>query len=252
MHGIPSSGTMNQVRKNIKDSLYRTLFLDVGNTLISMNFGRAAEVLGHLGLSCDGESLRRAEAAARPLISAFLADISKKESMTAFNAYMQFMLQKLPSPALPPNGRLAEIAAKLARVLHSPGRADLLWNVVIPGTMEALENLCARGLQLVVVSNADGTVEKSLIELGLRDYFSVVVDSHVVGVEKPDPRIFQYALQKSEAAPGTTLHIGDLYHADIVGARNAGLDAVLLDPFDDWRDVDCMCVSDLLTLSRMF
>ena len=243
---------MNHVLENLTDSVYKTLFLDVGNTLISMNFRRMAAELGKLGMFCDAESLLRAEAAARPFMSAFLADALKKETKASFNTYIRFILQKLPVSLTLRNGGLLEIADNLARVLHIPGRADLLWNEVIPGTKEALENFRARNLQLVVVSNADGTVEKSLTELGLKEYFSVVVDSHVVGAEKPDPRIFHYALEKSGAASNETLHIGDLYYADVVGARNAGLDAVLLDPYNDWHDVDCMSVSDLLTLSRMF
>jgi putative hydrolase of the HAD superfamily len=105
------------------------------------------------------------------------------------------------------------------------------------------------GLQLVVVSNSDGTAERSLIEAGLRDYVDAVVDSTIVGFSKPDPRIFMYALTESGAHPSRVAHVGDMYHADVMGARAAGLYAVLLDPFDDWDDVDCECVPDLSALA---
>ena len=89
------------------------------------------------------------------------------------------------------------------------------------------------------VSNSDGTVEQSLADAGLRSYLTHVVDSALAGYEKPDPRIFIHALAQAGAIAERTLHIGDLYHADVVGARGAGLHALLLDPYDDWPDLDC-------------
>ena len=52
------------------------------------------------------------------------------------------------------------------------------------------------------------------------------------------------------ATDGTTLHVGDLFHTDVVGARAAGLETVLLDPFGDWLDVDCERAPDLASVGR--
>ena len=79
----------------------------------------------------------------------------------------------------------------------------------------------------------------------MREFFGTVVDSARVGYEKPDPRIFEHALRVSGAEPATTLHVGDLYDADILGARAAGIHAALLDPFDDWHHVDCQRFRDV-------
>jgi putative hydrolase of the HAD superfamily len=73
-----------------------------------------------------------------------------------------------------------------------------------------------------------------------------------VGFEKPDPRIFTCALERTGARPDHTLHVGDLYHADVLGARAAGLHALLLDPFGDWRDLDCVSAPDLWAVSDLF
>ena len=89
------------------------------------------------------------------------------------------------------------------------------------------------------MSNSDGTVEQSLAEAGLRPYMTHVVDSALAGYEKPDPRIFLHALAHTGAAAERTLHIGDLYHADVLGARSAGIHALLLDPYGDWSALDC-------------
>jgi putative hydrolase of the HAD superfamily len=65
---------------------------------------------------------------------------------------------------------------------------------------------------------------------GLRPYFEFVLDSGVEGVEKPDPEIFLRACQRMALDPGACLYVGDLFPVDVVGARSAGLAAVLLDP----------------------
>jgi putative hydrolase of the HAD superfamily len=98
------------------------------------------------------------------------------------------------------------------------------------------------------VSNSDGSVEQSLREQGIHGHFHAILDSHHVGFEKPDPRIFRRALEIAGSTPGRTLHVGDLYSADVVGARGAGLHALLLDPFGDWADVDCATLPDLTAL----
>jgi putative hydrolase of the HAD superfamily len=81
-----------------------------------------------------------------------------------------------------------------------------------------------------VVSNSDGRAAAALAAAGLLDAFEFVIDSGEVGVEKPDPRIFQIALDRLGVSPAAALYVGDLYEVDVVGARAAGLDVVLLDP----------------------
>ena len=117
--------------------------------------------------------------------------------------------------------------------------------MVMPGVPQALERMQRQGLTLAVVSNSDGTCATSLEEAGLLRYLNFVIDSAEVGVEKPDPRIFEIALARCGADPRRTLHVGDLYHADVAGARGAGLHALLLDPYGDWPPMDCERAPDL-------
>jgi putative hydrolase of the HAD superfamily len=106
----------------------------------------------------------------------------------------------------------------------------------LPGTLERLR---AAGLKLAVVSNANGKVQHLLDRLHLAPYFDVVLDSQVEGVEKPDRRIFEIALERTGARAAETVHVGDLYHVDVEGARGAGLAAVLLDAADLYAGFDC-------------
>ena len=216
-----------------------TVFLDVGNTLVSIDFAWVAAELSARGVLTEIESLRRAEAAARPAFSRRLFVDGVSAGTDLFRAYLVALIERLPAAARLSPHAFDTLIVELRKVLRPDGRASVLWRSVMPGVPDALARLQAQGLRLVVVSNSDGTVEQSLIEAGLRPYMSHVVDSALAGYEKPDPRIFLHALAHTGAVAGRTLHVGDLYHADVLGARAAGLHALLLDPYDDWRDLDC-------------
>ena len=217
----------------------RTLFLDVGNTLVSMDFEWVRSELQALGVDCRVEDLRRAEAAARPAVSREVARGRGTESDDIFGFYIGTVLRRLEGVRLPAGDALVELVDGLGRVLRAPGATQRLWSSVLPGVPAALRDLGEAGYRLVAVSNADGTVEAGLRAAGLADAFLAVIDSHVVGFEKPDPRIFRHALEVADASPGSTLHVGDIYHVDVVGARAAGLHALLLDPHGDWDGFDC-------------
>jgi putative hydrolase of the HAD superfamily len=223
-----------------------TVFLDVGNTLVSMDFGLLCDVLACHGVTATPVALARAEAAARPALSRYLAGDST-ESQGTFAFYVGSILEALGGEAAA--GRDA-LAPRLAAHLRRTVPTERLWSRVLPGVPEALTALGAAGLALAAVSNSDGTVEASLAAWGLGDLLHLVVDSAVVGVEKPDARIFRHALDRAGAHPERTVHVGDLYAVDVVGARAAGIHAVLLDPYDDWVDADCARAPDVASLAR--
>jgi HAD superfamily hydrolase (TIGR01549 family) len=227
-----------------------TVFLDAGNTLLCWDYGFASELLASEGLACPPATLARAEAAARPKLSQFIANGRSTEGAQVFLFYMRSILD-----AVPAFQGLAEVererkAARLLQRIRTPEAQDRLWSHVPPDLPPALARLRDHGLRLVVVSNSDGTVEAKLSTAGLRNLLHHVIDSHVVGSEKPDRGIFEYALRVAKSRPERTLHVGDLYHADVVGARGAGLHAVLLDPYGDWHDFDCDRARDVAELAR--
>ena len=114
-----------------------------------------------------------------------------------------------------------------------------LWRKVRPGTREALERLRDAGMQLGVISNSEGAIASLLETVGLADLFETIVDSAVEGVQKPERRIFDIALERLGADAASSLYVGDVHQVDVVGARAAGLRAVLIDGFvhhPDYRD----------------
>ena len=225
-----------------------TVFLDAGNTLVSIQFDKVAAGLATLGVEVDLDSLRRAEAASRPAISKRLAAGPWRGPEEPFVVYLRGILAELGRRQPGADGQLASLATRLAPILRG-ARASDLWSEVMPRVPESLATLKSLGLRLAVVSNSDGTAERMLRDVSLREYLDAVIDSAVVGCEKPDPEIFRHALREVGAAPETTLHVGDLYEADVVGARRAGLHALLLDPFGDWDAVDCAKIADVPALA---
>lgn len=102
------------------------------------------------------------------------------------------------------------------------------WDQILPGTREALERIRQR-YAIAVISNADGRIDAVLSRCGICDCFASITDSGNVGHEKPHPAIFAAALQEMKADPADSLYVGDVYSVDYVGARNAGMEAVLFD-----------------------
>jgi HAD superfamily hydrolase (TIGR01549 family) len=133
--------------------------------------------------------------------------------------------------------RITSVATTL-RDLHLE---DHMWTWVQEGAADALTRVRAMGYRVGVVSNADGRVEALLQRLGVADLVEFVIDSHAVGVAKPDPRIFRMGADRLGLPPESCLYVGDLYAVDVLGARAAGLLPLLLDPFDRfaaWDDVE--------------
>jgi len=226
------------------------LFLDVGNTLISIDYVWVSKELREMGIQCDAKTLQRAEAAARPEISSQVRKIKNDQSKDERVFYLTKILNKLPSEAKSDIVSINRVVQDLIPVFFSGGNAMRLWSYVLPGTYEALSIFQALGFQMHVIGNADGTLEQQLIKSNLRKYFGVVIDSHIVQIEKPDPRIFKMALETTNYEPQEALYVGDIYEVDIVGAKSVGMQAILVDPFSDWDGVDCECVPDLLALAE--
>jgi putative hydrolase of the HAD superfamily len=201
----------------------RTLFLDAGGVLVHPSWRRVAETLGRYGVRVAAESLVAAEPAAKLAIDEGMrAGAPSRDAKRAWE-YMELVLEGA-GVALDDS---AHAALRELRAYHAEHN---LWEDVPADVVPALERLSSRGLRLVVVSNANGTVQRMFDRLGLSAHFHTICDSCVEGVEKPDPRFFRIALERAGAEAESTMHVGDLYHVDVVGARNAGLRPMLLDP----------------------
>ncbi|MCG8577946.1 MAG: YjjG family noncanonical pyrimidine nucleotidase [Flavobacteriales bacterium] len=101
---------------------------------------------------------------------------------------------------------------------------------VFPGTFETLEHLAGK-YPLHIITNGFKEVQGIKMEKsGLGKYFDLILSSEDVGVNKPDPRVFNRALELTNASHNNSVMIGDTYEADIVGAENVGMKAILFNP----------------------
>lgn len=107
-------------------------------------------------------------------------------------------------------------------------------------TLPTLKDLANRGLILGLISNVVQDMEPTYAELGLQPYLNFKVTSAKVGCDKPNPEIFQAALNKAQVKPEEVIYIGDQYDLDIVGARGVGMKGLLIDRNNYFPDItDC-------------
>ena len=149
--------------------------------------------------------------------------------------------------------------AALEVLTHVKSNARL-WRHPISGAADALGKLAARGVPIGIVSNASGQIESTLAlsgicQVGAGPHAQVrcIIDSHVVGIEKPDPRIFDHALVHFDGISRDRIaYVGDSLVMDVRGARAAGLVAVLVDPYDDAKNHDVERISGISELIDWF
>jgi putative hydrolase of the HAD superfamily len=213
------------------------LSLDAGGVLVFPNFDRISDTFARHGIRVSPDALRAADPYGR-----FAVDTPERVAATndADRGSMHFrvMLERAGVPADAPIQQvLDELWAYHAE--HN------LWEYVPSDVRPALERLAETGIPLAIGSNANGIIHRVFERAGLQRYFSVICDSQVEGVEKPDRRFFEILVARAGGRPETTLHVGDLYHVDVLGARRAGLQALLLDPHDLYAGFDVQRVKSL-------
>ena len=218
-----------------------TVFLDAGGVLCHPSWTRVAETLTRHGAAVTAAALAAAEPKATYDIDK-ASVVGSTDDRARGWLYFNLVLHH----AGVPQSEATDAALAELREYH---RQENLWEHVEPDVVPALAALRGRGLRLVVVSNANGRLRHLFDRLDLTKWFDHVLDSHEWGVEKPDPRLFTLALEQSRAEASRTVHVGDLYHVDVVGARQAGLrEGVLFDLAGLYDGVDCPRVGSLAAL----
>jgi HAD superfamily hydrolase (TIGR01509 family) len=222
-----------------------TIFLDAGGVLVQPSWTRVAAALAVQDVVVEAAALARAEAQVkRDLDVAHV--ISATSDASRAHRYFEIVVARARGDdehrETPP-----AITAALDDVRAYHARENL-WEDVREEAIPALEKLRALGLRRVVVSNANGRLRAAFDRIGLTRHVDDIVDSTEVGYEKPDPGIFRTAMARAATEPARVLHVGDLYHVDVLGARGAGIRGILLDVADLYGDHDCPRVASLTAL----
>ena len=110
----------------------------------------------------------------------------------------------------------------------------VLWSEPTPGAMETIGALRRAGVAVVIVTNSDGHAAENLRDAGILAASGLdesdVIDSVVVGSSKPDPGIFEAALERAGVGHGEAVHVGDMLSTDVRGATAVGITAIHFDP----------------------
>jgi putative hydrolase of the HAD superfamily len=200
------------------------IFFDAGNTLVFADLDRTLAPLHRRGVRPGSEPLYAAERAARLRRDAAAADGAVLGDEQYWQLYYTALL-----------GELRYQDDALLQALIDEARRSQNWESLRPGTRVALERL-RRRFRLGVISNSDGLIAALLGRVGIADCFECIVDSGSVGVEKPDARIFKSALERMNVSGEASLYVGDVYSIDYLGARAAGMQAVLFDVCGAYRE----------------
>ncbi len=230
------------VRLPALDELDAVLF-DAGGTLIELDYAFIASRAARHARGMEPAALRRAEGAARREIHRWAErpDRTLEGDAARRPSYFATLLEAAGLEPCVRDAVVSELEAEHARVN--------LWRVAVRGADAVLARLRARGLRLAVVSNSDGRVAQALASVGLAAHFEAIVDSHLEGVEKPDPAIFRRALERLRVQPERACYVGDIYAIDVCGARAAGLAPVLVDEVGAYAELDCArvgCLDELV------
>jgi putative hydrolase of the HAD superfamily len=196
------------------------VLLDSLGTLVSMDSPAPhlrEELLKRTGVDVGEEAAERA----------FLAEISY---------YLEHQLEGSDSAALEDLRDRCAVAMSDALGMealdHATAREAMLGALhfsAFPDAPEALRELRARGLRLVVASNWDCSLPGVLGDAGLAPLLDGVVTSAIVGATKPGAAVFEAALEVAGCDASEAVHVGDSIENDVAGARAIGIEPVLID-----------------------
>jgi putative hydrolase of the HAD superfamily len=207
----------------------RVIFFDVGNTLL---FPNRATMLAPIARERH-PTLAQWQALERRTKTEFDQGMqSGRVDHSFWWTFHTYLLEQLG----------ADTALRETLVANTQNSAN--WDQILPGTRNALRRL-AEKFRIAVISNADGRIENVLSRCGIADCFESITDSGIVGVEKPRREIFEAALKTMNASAEESVYVGDVYSVDYVGARSAGMDAILFDLAGAYRSRDTSRVESL-------
>jgi putative hydrolase of the HAD superfamily len=201
----------------------KAVTLDAAGTLIRVRrpVGETyARIAREHGIPADAEDIGRAFRTVFPRMSPLAFGTTDRETL---ERQERSWWQTLVRGCLGRHGQHAAFGACFSELYAYYGGAGA-WALYpeVPALLQSLDEAC---VQAAVVSNFDTRLHGVLEQLGVHGRFRTVLCSTEVGAAKPDPHIFQAACTRLRTDPAHTLHVGDDRRADLLGARQAGLQA---------------------------
>jgi putative hydrolase of the HAD superfamily len=224
--------------------MIKAVFFDLYQTLVRYEPPREeieTRVLKDFGIETSPEALVKPIIAADEFIYNEIArqPLSARSPEEKFALYAQYQVILLREAGLKYDQKV--IPDLLAAMQKS--RMDL---VLFDDVAPVLTDLKGRGLTLGLISNVEQDMARTFTRLGLPAWLKIIVTSQDAGAGKPRPEIFRLALTRGGVKPAEAIYVGDQYNVDIVGARGVGMQGILIDRGDYYRDItDCPRIKSL-------
>ena len=227
----------------------RAVLFDAGYTLL---FPRIEVVIADLrehGHAATPEDFYAAERLAKQKLDDWLwpmmrsGQVPEQIDYYYWSEYLREFMSRL--------GVSEEGRGELTRRLIENFQNIQIWSRVMPDTPAFLEWMLAQGYVLGVVSNSTGTLEGQLVRLDLARYFKAILDSAIVGIQKPHAGIFKLALERLGVQSSEAVFVGDTYATDVGGAELAGMTGVLIDAVAAYPNATCPRISSLPELKAI-
>jgi len=216
---------------------YKTIFFDLGDTLASAPspldiwLAAASEREARFRRDTLARALKAADETYGPRVYEYHGRMEE-----FWELYDRFVTGQLK---LPDGGR------SLAKTVEESFLDTRRWFRPYPETHSVLSELKQRGVELGIISNSTDEMIDRLNDLDLLRYFDTLTYSQEAGAEKPAPEPFRLALKRARQKPERCLHVGNSYEQDVLGARGAGIEPLLVDRKGKYPNPDCPVVKDL-------
>lgn len=207
--------------------MIKAVFFDLYQTLINYDPPREehlAQIISDYGITVTADSLRHPMVLADEYIYKEhsrlpISKRSEKEQKTLFVKYQTILLKEAGINSTPELIRNNIFKMQQIKFQH------VLFDDVLP----VLQKLKQKDITLGLISNIDSDITPLFDNLGLTSMLQVVVTSLDSGYHKPQPEIFCEAARRARVKPGESMYIGDQYQIDVLGAKESGMQGVLLD-----------------------
>jgi putative hydrolase of the HAD superfamily len=219
----------------------RAVFLDAGGVIVLPDRHLLTGALAQVGIDIDPSTVPQAHYRAVRALDQAVRALGRAPGRSDYPGALFAQIGIAP-------GRTAEAIAVWERLADRARSSQVLWSEPTPGAHGTIASFQRAGLVVVIVTNSDGHGAENLAASGFAGV--PVIDSHVIGAAKPDPRIFEIALARAGAelvalgrpratvTPVEVVHIGDMLSTDVAGARAAGITPIHFDPLRACRATD--------------
>ena len=241
----PEKEALGAVALEIVPRRYDAVLFDMGHTLVHFVPSETAVVQMALRDAGIERSVKEIGAAAQLVWGEYYRDAATATFAATPDYDRQTQLRLM-------RGLLEQLGLELDDGTVKAYEAEVDARFSRPGVMRPFPDVTAvlaelqqRHYRLGIVSNWSWNLRERVAQAALDGYFETVWASAYAGCNKPHPGIFHQVLVQMDLAADRTLYVGDSYAHDVVGARSAGLDAVLLDRRGAANGHDCAVIADL-------